>query len=133
MKMFSGISQVFPFKKAMSIEKLKIIPEKINLIIEAKLDIKNLSKDDNNNVIISDPLDKLNIKGAHFASVYVQNKDMGKPRFDEIIYGKINSFKKELDKVLESNLTLKGSSDSNPAYEPKWEVGQNFFCSRPDL
>lgn len=89
-KMFPQLNSIFRKKEIAEAAALKI-PSSSPILNNARLDISQFEKDDNNNIIINTKQDKLNVMGAYFASV--NNKIYNnKPQFNKLINNKIKSF-----------------------------------------
>lgn len=104
--MFPEINRIFRKKTISGINTLKTNPNENHLINEANIDINNLEKDENNKIIISNAVHILNLLGAYFASVNIQNTNLGNPRLNQLIQDGIEPFKNELQNDIASNKTI---------------------------
>ena len=98
LNMFPQINQIFRKKNISALpNEIKIHKDKIQIVKEAKINPQTADKDENDNFVISDNKEKLNLLGAHFASIQLQNKDMGKPFFTSITERDTNLLKQEME------------------------------------
>ena len=124
-QMFPQISRAFRQNSDLNIPNLFISNNKKSLINQAKINPQTLQTDVDGNLIITNESEKLDILCNSFASANVQNKDMGKPRLNDIIDDQYNKIMNKFNSETENKVTLLQSSDTNKADNPKWD--KNFF------
>ena len=77
---------------------------------------------------MTDPLDKLNVIGAHFARVYTQNMNLGNESLGRIVSTTTNHLKQEINHELANNTTLTTFTQNNTADNPDREIiPENYF------
>ena len=92
--MFLQINQPFRPKERSTLPTLAIPTNKENILVDAGVNKDTLISDASNNYLVTDPLDKLNIIGAHFARVYTQNMNLGNESLGRIVNTATNPNKK---------------------------------------
>jgi len=90
--MFLQINTIFREKSTTEIANLKI-PTNSPIIKNAQIDISNMKKDKNDNIIVNALQDKLDIIEAHFASINNRIFNNNRPQLNNIINIKVESLK----------------------------------------
>jgi len=131
-KMFPQINTIFRKKSMAEIANLKI-PTNSPIIKNAQIDISNMEKDENDNININIPQDKLDIIGTHFASINNRIFNNNRPQLNNIISKKVESFKKQIETEKINNTTICTFDDNNTADDPKIHEYINYFTNSHDL
>ena len=92
-----------------------ISPNKTEIIKNVKIDQIKIPNDEQGNFIITNYKDKLNILGAHFASVNKLNRDMGRQSLNNIVTHTVDNFKNEMMQDIANNKSLINFNDNNLA------------------
>lgn len=124
--MFPEINKRFRFQVSENSSSLKVPPDKFQIIEQANIDSNNLSKDNDNNFIINQPTSILNILGAHFASVNVQNQNLGKPALNRIIKKHVSDLEVEFQTGAISNNHLVEFNSENLSVNPTFIEDDHF-------
>lgn len=127
------INKLFRNKGNSSIDNIKIEPNNTDLITQAKLNHTDYQKDNNNNFIITNPVDKLDILGASFEETHTQNSNLGKKSHENIIKITTNNFIKELETDKKNNISITEFSDNNRAHKPETNSIKNYFITHLEL
>lgn len=117
-KMFPRINNIFRKKAMAEIGELKV-PKDSNLLEPAGIDAGN--SDDTNDIeeiIVTKTYDKINLMGAHFASINNRILDNDRPQFNTIVDKENNKFKDRINKEEQNNSTLCDFSNNNLANIP---------------
>ena len=90
--------------------------------------------DASNNYSVTDPLDKLNVIGAHFARVYTQNINLPNESLSRIVSTATNHLKHEMNHKLANNIILTTFTVHNTADNADREIiPENYFTSYTKL
>lgn len=128
-ELFPEINKIFRFQSRQNSSILKIPQNKYKLLDDTSINVNNLTKDGQNNYILDQPADILNIIGAHFASVNIQNHNLGKPALDNIITKRVSEMESQLKNDEKYKKYLVEFNDTNSALNPTFEEDKNFFCN----
>ena len=102
--------------------------------MDAGVNKDTLISDASNNYLVTDPLEKLNVIGAHFARVYTQNMNLGNESLGRIVSTATNYLKQEINRELANNITLTTFTKNNTANNPDREIiPENYFTSYTKL
>lgn len=127
--MFPQINSIFRHKDKISIPNLLIHNNRTNLLDQAKVDRNTLQRENNGSFIVTNEKDKLDVIGASFAAVYSQNKDLGKPRLNEIIEKQFDDIVGDIEININTNTSLVQFSENNTASSPHWDIDPDYFPS----
>lgn len=126
--MFPEINRIFRSKAQKDSDILTLKSNKLSLFTEAKIESSSLPKDKENNILVTNEIDKLNLLGAHFADVNVQNKNLGEPEFTEMVNKEVSEMEQVFFPPSEVSTVTIFSRD-NCASNPKFEDDSNFFSN----
>lgn len=106
-KMFPPVNRLFRKKGCVPIDTLKIPENKSSLLTNAGIDPSLIPKDSSNRFVVSRPVEKLKIIGAHFASANIQNRHLGKEGLNNIIKKSVDSIKNTIheDRIHKKTVT----------------------------
>lgn len=126
-KIFPKLNPIFRPNKINDIPNLTIDSDRIDLLQAANIQVNDMIQD-NNKIIVTNKVRKLNILGAHYASINNQIRESNKHELNSIIKNAISKFKIDagLDRTeLRPFITF---SELNVATNPKFEIDPYFFC-----
>lgn len=109
------LNSIFTKKKIAQVDTLKIQANS-PILKDVQIDIKQLEKDKNRNIIINTLQDKLNVIGASINNKYYDNN---RPQFNKLINNEVNTFKIQTEMEINNNLTLCTFNDKNTADDSK--------------
>ncbi|KYN07887.1 hypothetical protein ALC62_01135, partial [Cyphomyrmex costatus] len=108
-KMFPKINSIFRKNDPIEISSLKL-DSNSDTLISAKIDTIKLITDTNGNVLVENIQDKLDVLGAHFASVNNRKIENNRPHLNELIDSQINAFKNSVSADRENNVLFATSA-----------------------
>lgn len=126
-KIFPKLNPIFRPHKINEIPNLIINSDRNDLMQAANLNANDMIHN-NDKIIITENSSKLNILGAHYASVNNQTRTSNKHGLNSIIKNTISKFitdEKLNQTELKSFVTF---SESNLASNPSFEIDPSFFC-----
>lgn len=104
--LFPSINKLFRQKEQNVTDAIKIPSNATSLLQDADTDRVTSKADTNGNYTIVNPIDKLNVLGAHFQAVHVQDETLGKQQLNNIIEQKVNALKVEIETDRINNTTI---------------------------
>ena len=113
--MFPQINQICRPKGRSSLPTVAKPTNKENILVDAGVNKDTLISDASNNYLVTDPLDKLYVIGAHFARVYTQNMDLQNESLGRIVSTATNHLKQEINHELANNNT-NNNNNTNHVY-----------------
>lgn len=116
--MFPKINSILRKKEISQIENLSI-DQSSTILIDADLETDHLEKTDRGKFIINDLQDKLDIIGAHFASINNRFIENNKPRPNENVTNETDKFKRQIKQETDNNVTICNFNKDNLANDPK--------------
>jgi len=132
-KMFPQINAIFRKKGIAEVATLKI-PTDSPILNKVQIDINKLDKDGDGNALINALQDKLDIIGAHFASINNRNFENNRPQLNNIINNEVKSFKEQIETEKDDNATICTFSDNNTANNPTAQNEyKHYFTNTDDL
>jgi len=130
---FPQLNCIFRKKGIAEIDTLKI-PINSHIFNSAEIDPTQLKKDNDNNVFINTPVEKLNVIGAHFASINNKKTANNRPQLNKLINSEVNAFKDKILLERANNITLCTFNGDNVADNPSIEGDfNNYFINYHDL
>lgn len=132
-KMLPKVNSIFRKKDPIEITRLKIDMNS-NIINSINIDINNLTPDQNGKIAIDDIQDKLDVLGAHFASVNNRIMENDRPQLNEIIDKQVSSFKNKMHADFKNNVTICNFSNTIPSDNPTVDSEfNNYFIDTVTL
>lgn len=127
--MFPEINKIFRAKNITKIPNLKVNINNANLLNLANINIDNCYKDENENLIISDSIEKLELLGANFAEINNKDRDKGRVGINNIVKASLDKFKTNLENDSNNNITIIKFSNENRSTNPNFELDKIFFIN----
>ncbi|KYN03421.1 hypothetical protein ALC62_05739 [Cyphomyrmex costatus] len=104
-KMFPKINSIFRKKEISEVATLKIDPNS-SILNDADINANSFDKDKDGNILIDTLQEKLDLIGAHFASINNRHFDNDRPQLNNIINKEIDTFKSQVEREQNMNTTL---------------------------
>jgi hypothetical protein len=131
--MFPLLNSIFRKKDTLEVATLKI-PSNSPLLNKAEIDTTQYEKDGEDNILINQLTDKLNILGAHFASINNNQLENNRPHLNNIINKEIKNFNEKTQSERSNGTTICEFNEENRADNPKTdEKYENYFTNMQDL
>ncbi|KAL6255580.1 hypothetical protein P5V15_012827 [Pogonomyrmex californicus] len=131
--MFPQLNNIFRKKNVAEVNTLKI-PINSRILDSVNIDVTQFEKDTNDNILINTSTDKLNVIGAHFASINNRRLENNRPQFNRLVDVEVNTFKDNIKSEWTNEVTLCIFNDDNKADNPNLTGDLcNYFINDYDL
>jgi hypothetical protein len=127
--MFPQLNSIFRKKELAQIDTLKIPPNS-PILNSAELDMDQVEKDEDGNILVNSLQDKLNVMGAYFASINNRKQDNhNRSRLNEIINKETTKFKDKTKIERNNNTTNAHSAIKTQLIIPIWRMNTQTTSS----